>query len=86
MMKMAHHPSTRCNKRLQVVIYQSFCDNHDLLELPANEWQLCRYAMYTVERVMVKKNVSGIRNLQQLAGYEDVPPSLPTMKLMMNFH
>ena len=31
-----------------------------------------------------QKYVSGICNLQQLVLYEDVPPSLPTMKLIMN--
>ena len=88
MMQMAHRPSTRRNKRSHATLYQRFCDNHNLTEMPADEWQLCRYAMYTAERVSahgtVQNYINGIRNLHQLAGYKAPEANSPTLKLIMD--
>ena len=86
-MKMAHRPNTRRNKRSQAEIYQRFCEDNNLVELPADEWQMCRYAVYTAERVTshatVKNYVGGVRNLQEMAGYQVVPPTSPNFKTIM---
>ena len=87
-MKIGHRPNTRRNKRSQAVIYQRFCDTHNLVELPADEWQLCCYAMYMADRVTahgtVNNYVTGVRNLQQLAGYESPELLSPNLKLIMS--
>ena len=72
-MQYAHRPNTRRNRRSQAAIYQRFCDTYNLVELPADKWQLCRYAIYTADRVTAHATVSnyvgGVRSLQQAAGY-----------------
>ena len=77
-MKVAHRPNTRHNKHSQAAIYQRFCDLYNLVEMPADEWQLCRYAIFTADRVTshgtVDNYVSGIRNLQHLAGFSESAP------------
>ena len=87
-MRLAHHPNTLRNKRSQAAIYQRFCESHNLTEMPADKWQLCRYAIYTAKRVTshgtVDNYVGGVRSLQQLAGYNCPPPSSPNLKLVMH--
>ena len=56
-MRLTHQLNTRRNKRLQATIYQRFCETHNLTERPADEWQLCRYAIYTAERVTLHGTV-----------------------------
>ena len=73
-MKQGHRPNTRRNIRSQASIYQHFCDTYGLQEMPADEWQYIRYAVYTAERVTthgtVANYIGGVRNLHKLAGFQ----------------
>ena len=48
---------------------------------------MCRYAVYTADRVTahgtVENYVGGIQHLQHLAGFPEVPPNSPNLKLIM---
>ena len=87
-MKMGQRPNTRRNTRCYANSYQGFCDEMKIEELPADEWQLMRYAVYTAQRVSsagtVDNYVGGVRTLQRLAGYQVSPPSSPNFKLAVN--
>ena len=86
-MRLAHRLNTRRNKRSQASIYQRFCDTHDLNEMPTDEWQLVRYAVYTAERVTshgtVANYVGGIRQLQHTAGYDTPAADSPNLRLIL---
>ena len=73
-MRAGRRPNTLRNTRTHAKLYQEFCDKYELQELPANEWQMTRYAIHTATRVKsyntVENYVSGVRTLQQLAGFE----------------
>ena len=88
-MKKGHRPLMHRNKRSQATIYQHFCNIHELKEFPADEWRLVRYATYTAERVTshgtVLNYVTGVRTLQQLAGFQTpTVVSAPNLKLVMD--
>ena len=84
---MGHWLNTRRNKCSQVTLYQRFCKTHNLNEIPADKWQLCRYAVYTAEHVnahrTVKNYVGAVRSMQELAGVPTPAPGSPNMKLML---
>ena len=86
-MKAGRRPNTRRNTKSQASSYQRFCDEYNLVELPADEWQLSRYAVYTANRVSahgtVDNYVGNVKTLQQLAGYGTIPTS-PTFKMVMD--
>ena len=89
LLQLGHRPNTRRHKRTHANLYQRFCDEYNLPEMPADEWQLCRYAAYTADRTnvnavgTVSNYVSGVRSLQALAGYPSPLMGSPNMKLMM---
>ena len=87
-MKQGHRPGTRKNIRSQAKSYQHFCEKHELQELPADEWQLVRYATHTAEHVTTAKTVnnyvSGVRTIQKLAGYNVPSNYSPNLKLVLN--
>ena len=56
-MKFGHRKGTRKNKVSQMKIYNTFCGSHSLNPLPADEWQLIRYAVYTADHVMSQGTV-----------------------------
>ena len=57
-------------------------------QLPADEWQLIRYAVYMAEHVTshgtVDNYVTGVCTIQKLAGYPMTPASSPNLKLVMD--
>ena len=86
-MQRGHRPGTRRNLRSQAGIYAKFCEEHGLVEFPASEWQLVRYAGYTASQVTshgtVDNYVGGVRTLHRIAGFEVPEASSPNLKLMM---
>ena len=87
-MKLGHRPNTRRNLRSQRSIYNKFCEEHGYQEFPADEWQLMRYAVYTSQRVTaqgtVSNYVSGVRSLQELAGYVTPSASAKNLDILMD--
>ena len=56
-MRKGKRPNTLRNTRSQATIYQHFCDTFNLNEMPADEWQMTRYAVYTAQRVTASGTV-----------------------------
>ena len=87
-MQKGTRPGTNKNTRLQARQYHRFCEILKLPLLPADEWQLIRYTVYTAQRVKTAATVNnysgGVRKLHKLAGYELPSPSTsPNLKLAL---
>ena len=87
-MHKGYRPNTVRNKRCFATSYQHFCDSYEVPEMPADEWQLVRYAVHTAVYVTsprtVDNYVSGVRSLQRLAGYTVPAANAPNLKLVMD--
>ena len=87
-MKMGYRPKTVKNKLSQGNSYEKWCQQNNMKTFPADEWQLVRYGTHTAGHVTaqgtVVNYVSGVRSLQQLAGYPAPALSNKNLKLFLD--
>ena len=87
-MRVGNRPGTWRNKKSFLTSYNKFCVDHNVNVFPADEWQLCRYALHTAEHVTaqgtVKNHVHGVKSLQGLAGFTAPVTYTPNLRIVLD--